>query len=189
MYGGGRPVNRQMVTQLSGDALLQDCTEAMLVTDGRLLDDAMTAAKKLDIEIRYVPVPNSAANEIGGPLDVDTTDESTFDGIWAGHVMALVGEVLERPGGSTNQVLAVDWTGLKRRSSTGSVGTIDIEIFRWTVEQLLNGHVVLRDEINAQYPKRASSGVVLILGSLPMFETVKVGSKQGLRLKHSDERA
>ena len=26
MYGIGRPVNRQMVTQLSGDARLQDCT-------------------------------------------------------------------------------------------------------------------------------------------------------------------
>ena len=63
MYGGGRPVNRQMVTQLSGDARLQDCTEAMLVTDGRLLDDAVSAARKLDIEIRYVPVPEGTSGE------------------------------------------------------------------------------------------------------------------------------
>ena len=37
-----------------------------------------------------------------------------------------------------------------------------------------------RDEINQRYIKRA--GVVLILASLPMFETAKVGGKLALRM-------
>jgi len=48
---------------------------------------------------------------------------------------------------------------------------------------LLAGEVVFRDEINAQYPKRASSGIVLVLGSLRMFEIVKVRLKKGIRLR------
>jgi hypothetical protein len=38
-----------------------------------------------------------------------------------------------------------------------------------------------RDAITHQYAKRGSSGVVLILASLPMFETTKVAGKLALR--------
>jgi restriction system protein len=183
MYGKGRPVNAQIVMQLYGAAMYQDCTDVMLVTDGRVLEDARRVAVKLNIELRHVPIPGPNAFDehsvARGPAGV----RWTFEGIWEEHVMPLVGQVLTRPDGSTNEILSVDWSGLKRMSSTGSVGMIDIEIFRWAIERLLNGEVVLRDEINAQYPKRASSGIVLVLGSLPMFETVRVRTKKGIRLR------
>ena len=183
MYGTGRPVNTQIIMQLHGAASYQDCTEAMLVTDGRVLEDARRVAAKLNIELRYVPIPGPDASDEHSVVSDPAGVGWTFDGIWKEHVMPLVGHVLTRPDGSTNEVLSVDWSGLKRRSSGGSVQMIDIEIFRWAIERLLNGEVVLRDEINAQYPKRASSGIVLVLGSLPMFETVKEGTKKGLRLR------
>lgn len=184
MYGtSGRPVNAQTVMQLHGAASYQDCTEAMLVTNGRVLEDARRVAAKLGIELRHVPIPEPGAvgehSVSSGPAGV----RGTFDGIWEEHVMPLVGQVLIRPDGSTNEILSVDWSGLKRKSSTGSAQMIDIEIFRWAIERMLNGETVLRDEINAQYPKRASSGIVLVLGSLPMFEAASVGSKRGLRLR------
>lgn len=47
---------------------------------------------------------------------------------------------------------------------------IDIDTFRWTVERLLTGETVLRADINAHCIGRASSGVVLILASVPLFE-------------------
>jgi hypothetical protein len=77
--------------------------------------------------------------------------------------------------------------GLVRRTSGGALQRIEIEIFRWVIERLLRGDTVLRDEINAQYAGRASSGIVLVLASLPMFESVKVGGKRGLRL-HGEAR-
>lgn len=183
MYGSGRPVNAQMVMQLHGAAAYQDCTEAMVATDGRLLENARQVAEKLGIEIRYLAIPRPEAAmgpaSAAAPSDVHWT----FDRIWEDHVMPLTGQVLTRPNGSTNEVVSVDWSGLSRRSSRGSVRTIDIEIFRWTIDRLLAGDVVLRDQINSQYPKRASSGIVLVLESLPMFETVSMGSKSGLRLR------
>lgn len=182
MYGAGRPINAQIVMHLHGAAAYQDCSEAMIVTDGRVLDDAKQVAEKLGIEVWRVSVPRGEAAD-----PITTNSEGghiwTFDRIWEEHVMPLAGEVLKRRNGSTNEIISVDWSGLKRRSSRGSVGIIDIEIFRWTVEQLLSGEAVFRDEINAQYPKRASSGIVLVIASLPMFETVRVGSKQALRLR------
>ena len=169
--------------QLHGAAAYQDCTEAMIATDGRVLKDAREVADKLDIEIRHVPMPTSGVVRGGKGAIFPTGLPWTFDRIWEEHVMPLTGQVLIRPNGSTNEILSVDWSGLKRRSSKGSAGTIDIEIFRWAIDRLLAGNIVLRDQINAQYPKRASSGISLIIGSLPMFETVTIGSKKGLRLK------
>lgn len=184
MYGtGGRPVNAQIVMQLHGAAAYQDCTEAMLVTDGRVLEDARRVAAKLNIELRHVPRPEPSAFDERSVSSAQAGARLTFDGIWKDHVMALVGQVLTRPNGSTNKILSVDWSGLKRRTSKGSVQMIDIEIFRWAIERLLNGETVLGAEINAQYLKRASSGIVLVLGSLPMFEAASVGSKKGLRLR------
>ena len=184
MYGAaGRPINAQMVMHLYGAAAYRDCSEAMLVTDGRVLEDARKVAAKLGVEIRYEPAPTSGPD--GGEVAAKSRRDGpwTFDRVWQEQVMPLAGRVLERGDGSTNEIISVDWSGLTRRTSNGSVQTIDIEIFRWTIERLLEGETVLREEINAQYPKRASSGIVLVLESLPMFEGVRRGRKKGLRLR------
>lgn len=181
MYGGGRPVNSQIVMQLYGAAAYRDCGEAMIATDGRILDDARFVAKKLGVSIRIIAASgiDSREADLGG----QGTNGWTFDSIWERYVMDLEGRTLTRHGGSANVVLAVDWGGLTRRTSNGKVQRIEIEIFQWVIERLLAGETVLRDEINDQYVKRASSGIVLIVGSLPMFDTVKVGRKSGLRLR------
>ena len=97
--------------------------------------------------------------------------------------MPMAGKSLTRPNGSANEIVSVDWSGLKRRSSSGKLQMIDMEIFRWSIERMIDGDVVLRSEINDHYQKRASSGILLVLGSLPMFETTKVGPKLGVRLR------
>jgi len=184
MYGGtGRAVNAQIVMQLFGAAKYQDCTDVMLVTNGRVLDEAEQVANKLGIVIRQIPTPGGELPHRPSAVGVVDQGRWTFDRVWKEQVMPLAGEVLARPDGSTNEVLAVDWGGLTRRTSNGAVQTIDIEIFRWAIERLLGGEVVLREEINDQYPKRASSGVVLILGTLKIFDLVRVDSKKGLRLR------
>lgn len=187
MYGGtGRAVNAQIVMQLLGAARYQECTDVMLVTNGRVLDNAVSVAEKLGIVIRQIRIPEGELPN--GPSTTGVADRGrlTFDRIWLDHVMPLEGKVLARDNGTTNTVLVVNWAGVTRKTSNGSTQTIDIEIFRWAIERLLAGEVVLRKEINDQYPKRASSGVLLIIGSLEMFDLVMVDSKQGLRLR--DER-
>jgi len=181
MYGNGRPVNAQIVMQLHGAAAYQDCTEVMVVTNGRVLDDVRQVAKKLGIRLWHVPISDEGVREAGAQAGPDDDRAWDFDRVWEDYVMPLTGKMLVRSNGSTNEILSVDWSGLTRKSSNGRVGRIEIEIFRWTITRLLDGEVVLRKQINDQYQKRASSGIVLILGSLPMFEIVKVAAKQGLR--------
>jgi hypothetical protein len=179
MFGGSaRPVTGRMVMELHGAAAYADCDEAMIVTNGRVLPEAEKIAKKLRIAIRFL----SASAPAVQPDDLHGHGLS-FGRVWTEHIVPLAGTTLTRANGTSNDIVRVDAGGLLRRSSTGRTQLIDIEIFRWAIERLLDGETVSRDEINAQYPKRASSGIALVLGAIPLFEAAAVSGVQVIRLR------
>jgi len=52
MYGeSSRSVNRRVIMELYGASAYQDCTRAILATNGDILPDAIEVANKLGIEI------------------------------------------------------------------------------------------------------------------------------------------
>lgn len=166
MYGGNRPVNRRQVFELFGVAAYFDCTGSVIATDGSLATDALAVAKKLGIEVlelsaqRPAPSPRTAARGRG---------TLTFDELWERSILPLVGQVLTRADGSSNTILVADWSGVQRQTSNGRTQMIPIEIFRWAIERVLETGSLTRDEVNAQFEGRASSGIVLILGAIPEF--------------------
>ena len=166
------------VMQIYGAAAYADCSRAMIVTDSKVLDHAQEIADKLKIEIRFVPSDGeetkAVACEISG---------LRFGHIWRDHVMPMAHTTLKRAKGTSNEILDVDWACLERRSSKGRTGRIEIEIFRWVIEKLLAGEMVSREEINDHYPKRASSGIVLVLAAIPPVESIRVRNKEYLRLR------
>jgi hypothetical protein len=50
-------------------------------------------------------------------------------------------------------------------------------------KRLLAGEMVSGDEINAQYPGRASSGIALILSAIPLFESSRIDGTQKIRMR------
>lgn len=167
MYGGtSRRVNRECVMQLFGAAAYFDCTGAVIATNGELMPDAATVAEKLRVRVMRI----GEADIQSAPRAPRRTKERTgsdFDGIWEHHIMPLAGRTLVRGDGSSSTVLRVDWGGLTRLTSGGNQQTIPIEIFRWAIDRMVQQGHVTRDEINQHYPKRASSGIVLILAQVP----------------------
>lgn len=185
MFGGAnRPVAATMVTQLYGAAAYADCEKAMIVTDGRVLDEAQQVADKLGVAIRSLPAVASAppTQPLEGEGELERSSP-TFSRVWRDYVMPMAGQTLTRRNGKTNTILHVDDGCLERRTSTGRKQRIDVEIFRWAIECMLQGRTVSRDDINARYPGRASSGIALILSNIPLFESVRVDGKECLRLR------
>jgi len=167
MYGGTtRSVNREQVMQLYGAAAWFDCTGAVIATDGELLPDAVAVARKLGVSIlRNLAVRQARTS---GPRVPSSAPD--FSSVWEQHVMPLAGRTLARDDGSCNEIVAVDWAGVTRITSGGTRQHIRVEIFRQTIERVLAGESVSRDSINQVYPGRASSGIMLILSQVPMFE-------------------
>lgn len=166
MYGGSaRPVNTEMVMALHGAAAYFECTAAMIATDGRVLDLAATVAMKLGIEIRRV--------SRGARRAQATPPFATFDTIWRDYVFPLAGRTLRRANGGTNTIVSVDWAKLSRITSSGGRQDIKIEIFERVIDRLLAGEVVTREWIDDAYAGRASSGVVLVLSQVPLFEVTQ----------------
>jgi len=159
-----RKVNRQMIMELHGSKDLFNCTKAILVTDGQIIDNAKEVADKLGIEILFIEPDDNFSN---------TTQNSAvdqFDNIWQYYIKPLEGKTLTRDNGKSNKILSVDWSGIERITSNGKKQRIKIEIFRLAINKILSDGSITRDFINQEYKDRASSGIVLILSHIPFFD-------------------
>lgn len=190
MYGqSNRSVNRRVIMELYGASAYQDCTKTVLATDGNIMPDAVKVAEKLGIEI-ILTSDNEAAvcpfsSQTAEPKQ--TAEESSdnipvmsFDEAWEKYIIPLAGKTLRNSRG-TNYISRVDWSGIKRITSNGISGQIDIEGFRLAYNTLIRQGSITRDYINQQVTQRCSSGIVLILGQVPFIEITS--SPSGLRLK------
>lgn len=185
MYGdSSRSVNRRIIMELYGAAAFQDCTKAVLATDGEIYPDAIEVAEKLGIDILRTSasedfIPAVQTKQITREIEIKAGNIS-FDEAWEKYIFPLKGRVLSNSRGS-NKIIAVDWGGVKRVTSNGKTGNIDIEGFRLAYNVLMTQGHITRDYINQQVDKRCSSGIVLILSQLPFVELTS--SPTGLRLK------
>lgn len=173
MYGHtSRKVNRAAIMQLYGAMAYQDCTNAVLATDGEVLDDAVIVADKLGIEILFTGnfLQQSASSVVKIEKNDDAVHETcgkypSFDEMWKMYVMPLKGKTLSNSRGD-NRIVDVDWAGITRVTSNGRKGKIPVEAFRLAYNALLSKGKVTRDYINQQIDRRCSSGVVLILSQV-----------------------
>lgn len=176
MFGGStRPINRQMVMELHGAKDYFDCTKAIIATDGRIIDNALEVANKLKIEILNVLAVRTSSKT------KKSTKSNSFENIWEKYLMPLEGRTIKRPDGKTNKIDKVDWSGIQRITSNGKPQRIKIEIFKKTINHLLEYGEITRSYINEEYKDRASSGIVLILGNTEIFELTN--RPTGLKMK------
>ena len=150
-----RKINRQMVMEFYGAKDFFNCNKGIIVTDGEIIQNAKDVADKLGIEILFI-YPQSHVPK----------NNSQFDEIWENYVMPLEGKTITRNNGNINKILEVNWGGINRITSNGNQQKIDIEIFKKTINHILENGSITRQEINDEYSKRASSGIVLILSQL-----------------------
>lgn len=181
MYGGStRSVNRRMIMELHGASAYQDCTSAVLATDGDVLPDARLVADKLGIAIMKV-----SKGEKTSPVGVNSNQDPesqaasmpvdgnfpTFDYVWENYFMPLKGKMISN-GSLTNTIKSVTWGGITRITSKGKPNKIDIEGIKLAYNALVKKGEITRAYINQQVEKRCSSGIVLILSQIPFIEVL-----------------
>ncbi|MFC4691281.1 restriction endonuclease [Dokdonia genika] len=176
MFGNStRPINRQMIMELHGAKDYFDCTKAIMATNGRIIDNALKVAKKLKIEILEIPAIKTNFNS------KSQKPNREFETIWEKDVIPLEGKTIKRADGKTNKIVSVDWSGIKRVTSNGKEQKIKIEIFKKTINHLLENGSITRKYINDEYQYRASSGIVLILANTSLFQLTT--NPTGLKMK------
>ena len=173
MYGdSARKVSRLSMMQLYGAMVYQDCTRAVMVTNGECMEDALRVAKKLGIAVVHLD-ETSRQVYTEKVVEMQTKKESKpagiipFNDLWEQYIIPLQGKVLKE-GSRENRILKVDWGGITRRTSTGKVGKMSIEDFKMAYGILERNGVAERSEIN-QVASRCSSGIVLVLSQVPFI--------------------
>jgi len=175
MYGDSvRKVNRKSLMELSGAKIVLNCNKAVMVTNGDVLSDAIEVAKKLGIEVLYLPF--SPETQPTAHTEVNdqkmSSDEITFETIWLNYILPLEGKTISGVTGLTNKIINVNNSGITRITKNNESNKIPIEAFKWAVNRLLSKGIVTRDEINQEFVGRLSSGTILILSQVPIFTTL-----------------
>ena len=184
MYGGSsRLINREMVLQLQGAKDYFECTHAIIVTDGQMTSNVSEVAEKLGIPILVLSGEQLRADQ---SAEMPSPSPSTFDRICLKYIVPLAGKIISSPKGRSNPILKVDWSGVERLPSNGKKNKLPIEVFRKAVEHLLQEKVITRAQINDDYAKRGSSGVLLILSQVS--ESEYISRPEGLRIRPSPSR-
>lgn len=189
MYGNSsRKINRTMIMELHGAATFQDCTNIVMATDGEVMPDAVTVAKKLGVAIRYIkPIEDRLNNDANrnqnlkfmNTVTVKREGYPSLGTVWEKYIIPLQGKEIQE-GSLKNKILNVDFGGVTRVSSKGNKNKILYEGFEIAYNLLLEEGYVTRDAINQAYPKRGSSGIVLILSQVPFIECTT--DPKGLKL-------
>lgn len=114
MYGqSNRSVNRRVIMELYGAAAYQDCTKAVLATDGDIMPDAVMVAEKLGIEIILTTDGEAAARSFSSQTEIPSQTEEkssdnipvlSFDEAWGKYIIPLAGQTLRNSRG-TNYIL------------------------------------------------------------------------------------
>jgi hypothetical protein len=104
-----------------------------------------------------------------------------FEMVWSTYVVPLAGSTVTGRYGLENQIASVDDRGVTRVSRNGLTSRIPIEPFRWAIERVLSGATIERNEINEEFPHRYSSGVMLVLEQIEIFEPI--GPPSAVRLR------
>lgn len=173
MYGGSsRKVNRACVMELYGAMAYGECTRALIVTNGEVMLDALEVANKLGINIEHLEEDPefTPTRKISDFIQLKDSQYPSFDEIWENYIMPLKGKTLSNSRGR-NIILEVNWVGIQRITSTGKVGKIDIEGFRFSYNYLIEHGSIKRDFINQQIDKRCSSGIFLVLEQIPFIHS------------------
>lgn len=182
MYGASSTkINGEQVMCLHGAAAYAGCEKAMVATNGALQPDARKVADKLGIEIRQIPAIDGPSPSRRG----SAPDERrlSFGYVWERYIEPLAGHELARSESKAMQILEVDGSGVRRVTTGGTRQRIAIETFRWAIDRVLAGETVTRQQIHDRNPRQVSSGVLLILDAVPMFEQVRLHGVKAIRMR------
>jgi exopolyphosphatase/pppGpp-phosphohydrolase len=142
---------------------LYDCEHSVIITSGKVSDEAKAAASKLDVEILEDWLPK-VLNRVNNTI--------SFSKVWEKYILPVAREKIYTISGKENTIVKVTMEDIERISSNGKKSKIDIDIFRRCYHFIIENGSLTKEYINQIYPKRASAFIFVVLAKIPFFEIV-----------------
>lgn len=97
----------------------------------------------------------------------------TFEQVWNKYIVLLEGQEIFLANGGKNKILKVTNKGITRVSSKGNKNSINIDVFEYAFNRVMKDGYISRKNINQEFPKRVSSGVIAILKEIPFIDLTR----------------
>ena len=168
MYGTSKTrISRKQIFELYGVMAYFDCQGAMMVYNGGIMNDAVTAAEKLGIELISLDYQGMEEEQ---EEDWFGEDEYSFQFIWNQYIRPLANGVIKDSRGFSTQVGEVTDGYIVRINSKGKPEKVKSDLFKWMIDRM-HSHgfaesIDLRNEFHTSY----SSFVTLVFANIPVCE-------------------
>ena len=163
MYGDCKTqVNRRQMMELYGVMHFFDCQGAIMIYNGRIMENALKVAKKLDIQVVYLD--QHLMDEAYSEAD-RMESESTFDTVW-NEISKLAGKTITNSRGTSYQIASVTDGDITYINKAGHQMREKADLFRQIVGYICRYGSIQQCQMRGEFGTYASAFIATVFAQI-----------------------
>ena len=164
MYGDCKTkINRSMMMELYGVMHFFDCTGAILIYNGGMMDDAKKVAKKLGIQLVYID--QHQLEQLTTQSSVDDV-EDVFSKVWD-EICQLEGKTIHKSQETFYQILKVTDGDITYINKGGKRHRESVELFRRITSRIWSYGCIEQSQMRGEFGTKASAFITTVFANIP----------------------
>jgi len=167
MYGDCKTkVNRRQMMELFGVMHYFDCQGAIMIYNGRIMDDAVLVANKLGIQLHYLD-----QHLMDEPIsDADQMEaEQSFDAVW-NDIRTLAGRTIANSRGTSYQIVSVTDGDVTYINQAGHQLREKTDLFRQIVGYICRYGTIQQCQLRGEFGTYSSAFIATVFANIPSCE-------------------
>lgn len=166
MYGDCKTkVNRRQMMELFGVMHYFDCQGAIMIYNGRIMDDAVQVANKLGIQLQYLD--QHLMDEL--VPDADQVNEGLSDTIWT-DIRTLEGLEIVNSRGTSYKIVKVTDGDITYINQTGHQLREKSDLFRQIVGYICRYGNIQQCQLRGEFGTYSSAFIATVFANIPSCE-------------------
>jgi restriction system protein len=167
MYGDCKTkVNRRQMMELYGVMHYFDCQCAIMIYNGRIMDDAVQVANKLGIQLKYLD--QHLMDEPVSDAD-QTQDGLSFNSVWT-DIRSLAGRTIANSRGTTYQIVSVTDGDVTYINQAGHQLREKSDLFRQIVGYICRYGNIQQCQLRGEFGTYSSAFIATVFANIPSCE-------------------
>lgn len=169
MYGTSKTkISRKDIMELYGAVAYFDRHAGIVIYNGKINDDTLLIAKKLNIEMIYLNLKD-VEEEIPENEQIDDEEYSLYN-VWTNYVKPLAFRKIYNENGLCYEIGNVTEGYIEVFSQQHKKNRIKIDEFKWIIDRIKHYGEAYSIDLRNELKSRHSSMVTLIFANIPLFK-------------------
>ncbi len=168
MYGTSKTkISRKDIMELYGAAAYFDCQAGVVIYNGKVNEDTIKIAQKLNIEMIYLDLKDVEEKISENEQIID--EEYSFRNVWMNYVKPLEFRKISNGKGLSYEIGNVTDGYIEIYSQHQNKNRIKIDEFKWIIDRIKHYGEAYSIDLRNELKSRHSSMVTLVFANIPLF--------------------